>query len=268
MSATAALPTPLYLSRARLRRDVPAEALRHMLVADDASARASAAHRLFWTLFADTPDRARDFLWREAEPGLFYLLSEREPADHHRLFHLDPPKLFAPELREGDRLAFALRVNATVARQAVGRPRARDGRVRGGRCDVVMDALRSCATEGTDRAEARRAVLDGAAHGWLSRQGERHGFTLGPLSAPSADWLDPDADEPGEVPSGTFRVAGYRVLRVDRGPRAARLQVGVLDVEGVLTVREPHAFLTALRDGFGRAKAFGCGLMLVRRAPA
>ena len=30
---------------------------------------------------------------------------------------------------------------------------------------------------------------------------------------------------------------------------------------------DPGAFLVALAAGFGRAKAFGCGLMLIRRMP-
>lgn len=265
-------PVPMYLSRARLRRDVPAAALRRLLVADDAAPRTAAAHQLVWTLFADAPDRRRDFLWREAEPGMFYLLSSRLPEDHHGLFAVDPPKPFAPALAAGDRLAFVLRANATVARQAEGKARARDGRVRGGRCDVVMDALRGA---DDDRAGARRTVLDGAAHAWLRRQGERHGFALDPLptSASAVAVHSFDDDEGGDEltgggAAGRFRVAGYRVLRVDRGGRAARLQLGVLDVEGVLTVRDPAAFIAALGTGFGRAKAFGCGLMLVRRAPA
>lgn len=256
----------MYLSRARLRRDVPAAALRRLLVADDPAPRTAAAHLLVWTLFADSPDRRRDFLWREAEPGLFYLLSSRPPEDHHGLFAVDPPKVFAPALAAGDRLAFVLRANATVARQAVGKPRARDGRVRGGRCDVVMDALRAADGE---RPGARRQVLDGAAHAWLTGQGERHGFALDPLPrAGRAPDGDDDAEDGEDEPAGHFRAAGYRVLRVDRGARGGRLQLGVLDVEGVLTVRDPGVFVAALGAGFGRAKAFGCGLMLVRRAPA
>lgn len=260
----------LYLSRARLRRDVPAAALRRLLVADDADERTAATHHLVWTLFADAPDRARDFLWREAEPGLFYLLSERPPIDHHGLFHVDPPKPFAPALTAGDRLTFSLRANATVARQATGKPRAKDGRVRGGRSDVVMDALH--AASGVQRAESRRGVLDAVAHAWLTRQGERHGFALdprtGPAHATAAVDDDLDGGDADDGVSGGVRATGYRVLRVDRGAGRARLQLGVLDLEGALTVRDPKLFVAALGQGFGRAKAFGCGLMLVRRAPA
>ena len=40
----------------------------------------------------------------------------------------------------------------------------------------------------------------------------------------------------------------------------------VLDLEGVLEVIDPAMFLQHLSTGFGRAKAFGCGLMLIRQA--
>ena len=39
----------------------------------------------------------------------------------------------------------------------------------------------------------------------------------------------------------------------------------LLDFEGVLTVVEPGLFIDALNIGIGSAKAFGCGLMMVKR---
>ena len=39
-----------------------------------------------------------------------------------------------------------------------------------------------------------------------------------------------------------------------------------LDFGGILTVVDPERFIEALYQGVGSAKAFGCGLMLVRRA--
>lgn len=258
-------PPLAYLTRARLRQDVPAVALRQLLLCDDASERVAATHRLIWTLFADDPARTRDFLWREAEPGLFYLLSRRPPEDAHRLFHLDPPKAFAPVLAPGDRLAFALRVNATVARP-VAAAGAVDGgsRARGERADVVMHALRDVPSG--ERAEARRRVLDTVAADWLGRQGVAHGFALDGASG-DADKDEPDVlDAWTVVRSAPVRASGYRVLRISRGRGQGRLQIGVLDLEGVLTVQDPERFIAAVVHGFGRAKAFGCGLMLVRRA--
>jgi len=40
---------------------------------------------------------------------------------------------------------------------------------------------------------------------------------------------------------------------------------GSLDISGVLEVRDPAVFLGNLSKGFGRARAFGRGLMLIRR---
>lgn len=224
----------LYLSRARLRRDAPVSALRELLLPTDAGRRAGAGHRLVWTLFADGPDRERDFLWREADAGTFYVLSRRAPEDTHGLFDLDPPKPFAPSFAPADRVRFSLRANATVARG--GAPG-----VRGKACDVVMAAIHDV-PPGT-RAEARTEAASSAGLRWLAGQGARCGFA---------------------ITEGSVRVSGYRTLRVDHAGPAAR--IGVLDFDGVLEVRQPDVFVKALGQGFGRAKAFGCGLMLVRRA--
>jgi CRISPR system Cascade subunit CasE len=234
----------LYFSRATLRRDVPAAALRALLVPRDASARVGAGHKMVWTLFGDRPDRERDFLWREADAGVYYFLSRRPPDDRHGLFTVDPPKLFAPALAAGDRLRFALRANATVAKKA------EHTRQRGKPCDVVMDALYHLPKG--ERAEARRDAIADAGTRWLEAQGERCGFGVRSATSDRADG----------VPSAAC-VIGYRTLRVDHAGPAAR--IGVIDYEGELEVRDPARFVAALGNGFGRAKAFGCGLMLVRR---
>lgn len=240
---------PLYLTRATMKRHVPAAALRTLLLPDDAGRRAGAAHRLVWTLFADAPDRERDFLWRETDAGTFYLLSRREPDDRHGLFDLDVPKSFAPHLSVGDYLAFSLRANATVAKKA-------EGRARGKPADVVMAAIRDVAPGA--RAEHRVAAVGSAGRRWLEAQGARCGFALAPGTIDDDDDADDDRDA-----SVALRVTAYRTLRVDhRGPDA---RIGVLDCEGVLEVRDPGTFVESVARGFGRAKAFGCGLMLLRR---
>ena len=223
----------LFLGRARLKRNAAAAALAPLLVPLGDDARTSAAHRLVWALFADDPARRRDFLWREKSPGALMTLSSRPPSDPHGLFDLDF-KSFAPALAAGDRLGFRLRANPTVSRSAG------PGK-RGARHDVVMDALHR--TSDTSRAEARPEAVVQAGRAWLAAQGTRHGFT-------------PDAG---------VAVDAYDQLRLPR-PGGAALRYSVVDFEGLLTVHDPAAFLPALATGFGRAKAFGCGLMLIRRA--
>ncbi len=224
--------TALWLSRASLRRDTASlGSLARLLVPEGGGPRTAAAHRLVWALFADTPDRRRDFLWREERPGRFMALSARPPEPMSDLFDVES-RLFEPLLTQGDRLGFTLRANPVISRaEAPGR--------RGKRHDVVMDALRHVAQQ--DRATARFGVATEAGLAWLARQGGAHGFT------------------PKNVD-----VDGYETVRIprDAGPPVRFSQ---LEFSGTLDVTVPAAFLDGIANGFGRARAFGCGLMLVRR---
>lgn len=220
----------LFLSRLRLSREPSARALDAILNPEAPGPRLDAHHRLLWAAFADTPDRRRDFLWREEQAGEFLTLSARPPAPGD-LFEAPEVKDFAPQLAPGDRLAFALRANATRDRKGVGR------------VDVVMDALHVLPKG--DRAPERMALAQREGAAWLARQGEAAGFRL--IGA--------------EV--GDYSVAA---LPGHRGRRRGQPQFGILDMTGALEVTSPAAFLARLARGFGRARAFGCGLMLIRRA--
>lgn len=225
----------LYFSRARLRRDATVQALLPLLQSGDSRSR-HPGHHLVWSLFADGPDRHRDFLWRETERGTFLILSTRQPVDHHALFDIDVPKPFAPALEAGDRLQFSLRANPVVRRYD---PR----RGRSVKHDVVMDALRSHPVGG--RAENRFAVMRERGFAWLERQADRAGFI---------------------VQSDSVRVDGYEQHRVTRKGAAPGMSFSTLDFDGLLTASNPGTFLAAITGGFGAAKAYGCGLMLIRRA--
>jgi CRISPR system Cascade subunit CasE len=58
-------------------------------------------------------------------------------------------------------------------------------------------------------------------------------------------------------------VDGYRTWRQHFGSKG--IELATVDFEGTLEVADPARFLDALVRGVGPAKAFGCGLMLVRR---
>jgi len=220
----------LYLSRLRLSRAPSARALDKLLNPDDPGQRKDAHHRLLWAAFADSDDRRRDFLWREERAGEFLTLSARPPVAGE-LFEEPEVKEFAPALSAGDRLSFALHANATRDRKGVGR------------VDVVMDALHGLPQE--ERAAQRMAVAQKAGSDWLSRLGGAGGFRL--------------------IASN---VNDYSVMALPdhRGPRKGQPQFGILDMTGTLEVTDPAAFLARMAAGFGRARAFGCGLMLLRRA--
>lgn len=257
----------LTLSRVTLARNPATTALRALIDPVEGPARArlhdpergrimDAHHRLIWALFADDPDRTRDFLWRAEGGGRFLILSPRPPAaDGAGLFLPPEVKPFAPDLRPGDRLGFVLRANATRTRKIMPDTRAQ-------RVDVVMDRLHPIIGqkvlpkgEVSERPALRLALATEAARDWMAAQGGRHGFTI--PTRETARGPEPDLD-----------VADYSVVPLPAhiGPRKGQPQFGVIEMTGHLTVTDPDAFLDRIAAGFGRAKAFGCGLMLIRRA--
>ena len=227
---------PLYLSRACLKRDPPISALAPLLLGntDGGEPIGLPGHHLVWSLFADGRDRRRDFLWREMRTGVFLVLSARRPQDPHGLFDIADPKPFRPALAIGDRLSFTLRANPVVRR--------RDGsRRRSTKHDVVMDALR--ARPPGERASSRFDLVREEGFAWLERQAGKAGFS---------------------VRGGGVQVEGYEQQRVVRRGTAP-MAFSTLEFTGSLTVSDPGTFLSAVARGFGAAKAYGCGLMLIRR---
>lgn len=191
-------------------------------------------HQAIWSLFADGPDRRRDFLYhvenRQGPPAVL-ALSARRPGPSGTIWHVDT-KEYSPSLRSGSRLGFLLRANPV---------RTRDGR----RHDVVMEEkqrLRSRSVP-SDSWPPEAELVQEAGAAWLERRAEGLGFRLIAL-----------------------RADGYRQLEMGRpGPKQVRLST--IDYSGALEVVDPDLFVRrALYEGIGPAKGFGCGLMLLRRA--
>ncbi len=227
-----------YLSRVSLKRNAAVAALAPLLLGE--TGRGSIArqpgHHLVWSLFADTPERRRDFLWREMDTGVFLILSTRPPEDRLGLFEIEEPKPFTPVIESGDRLRFSLRANPVIRRR-------NPSRQRSVKHDVVMDALRLQSKD--ERATLRRAAMEEQGRAWLERQGARAGFV---------------------IHSGELSVEGYEQHRITRKGATRPMSFSTLDFEGILTVEDPGPLIPAIARGFGAAKAYGCGLMLIRRA--
>ena len=222
----------LYLSRLTLNGAASARALMPLLNPSDPAIAADAHHRLIWSVFSDSGARKRDFLWRHDGKGRFMTLSARPPIENG-LFLRPEFKAFEPQLRTGDRLHYVLRANATRTRR-IDHDKSR-------RVDVVMDLLHEVPA-GRGRAEARQRLAADAAAVWMKGQGHKKGYQ--PLSTVTE---------------------GYFTLEMGRKRREGAT-FGILDLRGEIEITDPAGFLTALAQGFGRAKAWGCGLMLIRRA--
>ena len=202
-----------------------------------------AAHQWLWWLFGDRQDRERDFLYRRMKSPwdsnrnapYFLVVSAREPEDRPFLRRL-VVKPYDPQLSAGDRLEFSLRCNPVITRPG------EEGRR--SRVDMVQDARWCLKREGVPEAEMprRTALAQKIAPEWLAR----HDFGLA-------------------VDAESIQVEAYDQLRFDR-PKGGKITLARLDLLGAGTVRDPEALRHALYKGVGRARGFGFGLLLVRRA--
>lgn len=227
-------------------------------------------HSLLWDLF----EKGERFLFREENSKdqlqtvnnrpLYYVLSQQEPEQSSPLFNIQT-KSFIPVLKIGDVLSFKLRANPTVSRRVEGKRLSQ-------RHDILMDAQRqwllsACQERDIDPGALHKSdmkqlllkhsdfnspkgskafdvalknAMDQAAKQWLQSRGDKHGFAVQSVQSTGYRWH--------ALPE-KHRQAGFSSM----------------DYDGVLTVTAPDIFIQSLKSGLGPAKAFGCGLMLIRR---
>ena len=226
----------MYLSRASLQRKAQIKALLPLLLEQNPGGR-HPDHHLMWYLFAEEDGtRERDFLWRRTGQGAYLILSARPPRDTLGLFQIDEPKPFDLDLPAGTKLRFMLRACPVVQRRRA------DGGRKSVKHDVVMDALR--AHPSGARSAQRQEIVQREGVAWLDGQSKGRGFAV----------------DPSEI-----SVEGYRQIQIARGRGRSPMRFSSLDLSGILTVQDSGLLLKAITQGFGAARAFGCGLMLVRR---
>ncbi|GGD08393.1 type I-E CRISPR-associated protein Cas6/Cse3/CasE [Franconibacter daqui] len=182
-------------------------------------------HQWLWELFPGGAQR--QYLYRREalqEGFCFYLLSATAPQVDHPLFDVQT-RPFAPSVEEGITLRFTLRANPVITRN-------------GKRHDVLMNAKREWRRGEGDNA--LWASQEQAALAWLVAQGEQSGFCVEQAN-----------------------VAAYRQQQIVKS-RGELIQFSSVDFEGVLRVTQPAFFLERMALGFGKCRAFGCGLMLIK----
>lgn len=188
-------------------------------------------HQLLWQLFPELPDGERDFIYRRtqhADKIEYYVLSKREPALNSALWLVHGSKPYNPTLAEGRQLAFELRANPVVTKA-------------GSKHDVVMNLKRTL--KDSDEQLSQAELEHQAGMQWIQRQAVKHGF---------------------EVAEGSVMVSNYQKIAASKPSQSRSIQLRSLDFKGLLTVTDAGKFSSALSSGIGPAKAFGCGLLLVR----
>lgn len=229
----------LYLSRMRINTRAPVRALIGLINPQQKDQTVSAHHHLIWTLFADAKERKRDFLWRYDGHERFFTLSARPPLQNE-LFDDFACKDFAPKLSEGDRLKFTLRAHI-VKNTAPLFDTAKQKFTRGKRFDPIFEQLKEL-DHPKDPQHRHQIIHDGAMN-WLEGQGAHAGFTPEHLS----HWR-------------------YDDQHIGRPRKSGRdFRFGVSNLDGVITITDPERFMHQYAQGFGRSKAWGCGLMMIKR---
>ena len=257
----------MFLSRIQLTDNIGQHSQLGLILQD----RSYGMHRLLWDLLPD----GESFLFREESSReqlstprnrpLYYLLSRTQPTPQSPIFKIET-KEYSPLLKAGDQLTFRLRANPTIARKKAGKKNS-------ARHDVVMDAQqhwlrkaceqRSLTSEGT-KSQLKRLLLshpdfterDG--HAVLSQEIENAS------NQAAVTWLKQRSEVNGfDIDENQLQATGYRWNALPEKGRQAGFSS--MDYEGVLTVTDSVSFLQRLEKGFGPAKAFGCGLMLIRR---
>lgn len=211
-------------------------------------------HQLLWQLFRNKPEKERDFLFRQDTDtqGLpvFYLLSKYPPEQVGTTWIIES-KPFQPALKAGDLLAFSLRANPVIQakqqrteEQALQHAAHRKAnhlpeKITKKRVhhDVVMSlkhALSSAELEHYSQAELEQL----AGERWLNQRAANSGFRVHSVIA-----------------------QGYQQHHFKK----RQIKISTLDFEGVLEVTEPELFMQKIYAGLGRSKAFGCGLLMIKR---
>lgn len=182
-------------------------------------------HQWLWALFPGGQER--QFLYRREElQGAFrFFVLSQQPPEKSEIFDIEC-RAFAPELSQGQVLRFSLRANPTVCKA-------------GKRHDLLMETKRQ--VRGQVDASDIWWHQQQAAQDWLVRQGDLNGFSLREVN-----------------------VDAYRQQQVVRVKSRQMIQFSNVDYSGVLVVNDSALFLQRLAQGYGKSRAFGCGLMLIK----
>lgn len=197
---------------------------------------AYSAHQLIWRLFTENSER--NFLFRqEIDYGgmpNFYVLSEVQPYVNDAFFNVQTKEL-NPQLEKGQVLGFKLRANPTVCINS------EEGKSK--RHDVLMHTKMQQRNNKLD-SKNLRLLMDQSAQNWFANKDRLHrwGISLGSLP---------------EISSYTQHKSKKKNGR--------SIQFSSVDFTGLIRLVSPEKFLCQYKNGFGRAKSLGCGLMLIRR---
>lgn len=206
---------------------------------------AYAEHQWLWQFFPSSQDQQRDFIFRRHVLNSiprFYVVSRRQPLETRAAWQVQSQGYY-PKLMVDQHLSFQLCANPVVTKK--------NDAGKSQRHDVVM--------------QAKKKLLMGHAFGadakWNEWSDESNKPLLYELVQKSCiDWLQSRASVNG------FTVIAASVDAYQQNRAGKRdIRFSTVDFSGELRVTDPELFRQVLFNGLGHAKAFGCGLLLVKR---
>ncbi|ABW68791.1 CRISPR-associated protein, Cse3 family [Desulfosudis oleivorans Hxd3] len=260
-------------------------------------------HRLLWDLFPG--QKQRNFLYREEiareqlgyqggarGESLYYLVSSSAPSSQSPFFAVETRR-YEPQLQPDEALRFELRANPVVTKNGKkhdvvmdaqqtflkllceelgllshlqGTPEKKEYKnvllTHGGqRLDSRLTDLLDGDYRYAERLDqkltpreklewALRAEIDNTLDEWMAKQGKQNGFTI-------------VKDTHGNLKLQNSAYQWHALT--GKAAKGKKSGFSAVDFTGDLVVSDVEAFKKSLFNGIGRSKAFGCGLMLVKR---
>lgn len=199
-------------------------------------------HQTLWKLFPNQEKRpflfyqdfqqvqTGEFSLRNQMP-VFYIVSEVAPQLYSDLFIIDT-KIYAPALHNGQYFDFKLRANPVIR---VRKPHDKSSFTH----DVLMHAKKKL----KNKSEPIWPEMEKAALDWLLVRSGKYGFKL------NADHI---------------HVHEYQCHRLNKKNQNQFITFSSVEYSGILSVENVEIFKKTLFKGIGKAKSFGCGLLLIR----
>jgi CRISPR system Cascade subunit CasE len=191
-----------------------------------------------------------DFLFRRSTNGVtrFHVLSNRIPRTQSGAWSVET-RPYAPRFPAGARAQFELRANPMITESRGGKSQWGEGMTRGEKRLPRGHGAPTWSSWQDPGKPAIDSLVEKSCGEWLQARAARHGFEVRPESLSVCDFQQHAGD--GLTNSNPARTCGVGG------------ELSTVDFSGELTVVDPVTFGFALQNGIGRAKAFGCGLLLV-----
>jgi CRISPR system Cascade subunit CasE len=249
----------MYFSKITLKQNLEKVKLFQLLCPDEYK-----IHQHLWGLLGTDKNEKRSFLYRHDENSKwpqFYVLSENEPQNKDDLWEI-ATREFRPQLSEGQQLSFSLIANPVKIRKTDEFRKTEQSKIRLKtntkhnkiqRDDIVWLAKQKVKNEGRNYKNEilLEKLIQEEGEEWLTEKGCNKGFKL-----------------------QNVVVDSYRQMQFYKRGTSKSIKISTLRFTGTLLVNDPAIFIQENFEkhndkneyiaGIGPAKAFGCGLLLIK----